>query len=304
MFISALRKVSMPLLVLALASVTFLGGFASQVRAETDSFVVSAPSGFTATPVGESQINLSWNAAVVSNNSTTSTSSLPTIDTYAIYRDSNQIATTTALTYFDMGLTTGTQYSYNVMARDMLGNISPLTAPVMATTWNAATSTPTTTPPTATTTPPTSTTTPPGNPWDSNMTATLGWAAIPQNLFNQIWGSGAGTTTPGNSTITYDANGYPMWNGSYINCEGQIDNDPAHHVVDPNDTDPAHNVGKNCPGGAPKTPSMSSVNWAGSAWNNMGMPFTVWVGSGAQASYWVVIPLNVQTLEQLLGKVK
>ncbi|MBL8029966.1 MAG: fibronectin type III domain-containing protein [Candidatus Doudnabacteria bacterium] len=287
------NKLMMPLL-----AITFLvfGSFGTVAKA--DSFDVSAPGSLTVVPYSQSQINLSWQPSTVSVNASSSTSTLPSIDTYSVFRDSSQIATTTTTMYYDMGLMAGTSYSYSVMAKDAQGNMSPLSSAVSGMTW--ASSTP------ATTTPPSGTSTPANPwPWNPNSGDVMGWAAVPQTLFDHVWGNWSSATTSSSSVITYDAHGYPMWNGSYINCEGQIDNDPAHHTIDPNDTDPGHNVGKNCPGGAPKTPMAGNMNWSGGMnFDNSGMPFRVWVGSGDDAAYWVVVPINKQTLEQFLSKIK
>jgi hypothetical protein len=65
------------------------------------------------------------------------------------------------------------------------------------------------------------------------------------------------TTTGVSSTITY-INGYPTINGNYIDCNGNIDNDLAHHVANPGDTDPGHRIGQNCPAGSFVTANQNS----------------------------------------------
>lgn len=50
-------------------------------------------------------------------------------------------------------------------------------------------------------------------------------------------------------SVTY-INGYPTINGNYVDCNGNVDNDSSHHTTDPNDTDPAHHIGQNCPVGS------------------------------------------------------
>lgn len=69
------------------------------------------------------------------------------------------------------------------------------------------------------------------------------------NNAGQISGSGSTTPPPTNSGIVY-VNGYPTVNGNYIDCDGSVDNDMAHHSTDLNDTDPGHHLGQNCPAGS------------------------------------------------------
>jgi hypothetical protein len=111
-----------------------------------------------------------------------------------------------------------------------------------------------------------------------------------------------GASTPGTGTTSpYTMiNGYPTMNGNYFDCEGNIDNDMAHHTTDPNDTDPGHNVGKNCPGGMPKMPKMNMD--AG----QMFMPgmlnhpmFGVWNGSTTED--WVIVPLTSELVMKMAG---
>jgi hypothetical protein len=45
-------------------------------------------------------------------------------------------------------------------------------------------------------------------------------------------------------------NGYPTINSNYIDCNGNIDNDPVHHTTNSADTDPGHHIGQNCPAGS------------------------------------------------------
>lgn len=82
----------------------------------------TAPTNLTATAVSTSQINLSWTA---------STSSIG-LANYVLYRCQgvgctgfSQIATPTATTYSDTGLTANISYSYEVEAIDIEGNVSP-----------------------------------------------------------------------------------------------------------------------------------------------------------------------------------
>ena len=101
----------------------------------------SAPAGLTATAVSTSQISLSWTA---------STDNVA-VTGYKVERCSgascsnfNQIATPTATTFNDTGLTASTSYSYRVRATDAAANLSNFSA-----TSTTSTLTPDTTPPTA-----------------------------------------------------------------------------------------------------------------------------------------------------------
>ncbi|QQR64962.1 hypothetical protein IPH92_00040 [Candidatus Kaiserbacteria bacterium] len=104
-------------------------------QAVTDDFIIRAfvggdtmpptvPTGLTATPVASSQIDLTW---------------LPSTDNYLlagyhVWRDDVQIATTTALTYLDTGLTASTTYTYFITAYDSFANESASSTPVSTTT--------------------------------------------------------------------------------------------------------------------------------------------------------------------------
>jgi hypothetical protein len=84
----------------------------------------TTPTGLTATPVTYSQINLAW---------------LPSTDDimlsgYQVWRDAVQIATTTATTYVDTGLTASTTYTYTITAYDHVFNVSSSSVPVATTT--------------------------------------------------------------------------------------------------------------------------------------------------------------------------
>ncbi len=101
----------------------------------------SAPAGLTATAVSTSQIDLSWTA---------STDNVAVagykVERCSVASCSNfiQIATPTATTFNDTGLTSSTSYSYRVRATDAAANLSNFSA-----TSTASTLTPDTTPPTA-----------------------------------------------------------------------------------------------------------------------------------------------------------
>lgn len=234
--------------------------------------IPDAPINLTATPMSPNEIHLMWNAA--------STSTTTLISEYQIYRNGTKVASSSTTSYHDLGLSPSTAYNYSVTAKTQGGNTSVMSQTVNATTLGEST------PPAPTSTP-------------VNL---AGWIAIPLSVYNSVWNASstpAGTGTP----ITYDAHNYPMWNGHYITCEGFIDDDPAHHTTNPNDTDPAHNVGKNCPGGAPKQPTINQWNM----WNMMQqdnnwqgiMPLKFWMHGDNGMAEWVVIPLTKQSLTKL-----
>lgn len=78
-----------------------------------DTTAPSPPTNLTATAVSTSQINLAWTAS-------TSTD----VVGYAIYSSGTKIAAVTGTSYSDTGLSSGTQYSYEVKAVDGAGNAS------------------------------------------------------------------------------------------------------------------------------------------------------------------------------------
>jgi hypothetical protein len=139
----------------------------------------------------------------------------------------------------------------------------------------------------------------------------LAWLILPRDLagllgtttrFN-IPGMVAGTSTQlsATSSLPYAyINGYPTIEGNYFDCNGNIDNDMAHHTANVNDTDPAHNIGKNCQGGAPMAPNSNAM--MGMMGSGMGMPFFHFM-NGAQGSNWMVIPLTRNNLSTLLNTV-
>ena len=93
----------------------------------------SQPTGFTAVAAGSTGANLSWTA---------STDNVG-VTGYVIRRNGTQIATPTATSFADTGLSAGTTYTYTVVARDAAGNVSSA-ATASVTTASA----PDTTPPT------------------------------------------------------------------------------------------------------------------------------------------------------------
>ncbi|HEX5483016.1 MAG TPA: fibronectin type III domain-containing protein, partial [Terriglobia bacterium] len=97
----------------------------------------TAPGNLTATAASTTQINLSWTASASSSG----------IADYLVERCAGaacanfaQIATPTATTYNDTGLTSNTSYSYRVRAKDVNGNLSPYSNTASATTQGASAS--------------------------------------------------------------------------------------------------------------------------------------------------------------------
>lgn len=91
-----------------------------------DSISPSIPNGLTATPISSAQIDLSWTA---------STDNVA-VAGYRIFRDGSlaSIATTSARTYSDTGLSPSTLYAYTVSAFDAAGNNSGLSTSTSAAT--------------------------------------------------------------------------------------------------------------------------------------------------------------------------
>src|SRR5881396_3110320 len=90
------------------------------------------PTGLTASAVSSSQINLSWAAS----------SDNVGVSGYRVYRNGTQIATTSATSFINQGLSPSTTYSYTVAAFDAAGNLSARSSPASATTPAAADTTP------------------------------------------------------------------------------------------------------------------------------------------------------------------
>ena len=83
-------------------------------QGSSDTVAPSAPTNLTATP-GDAQVELSWTA---------STDNVG-VTGYRVYRQGELIASPTATTYTNTGLTNGTLYTYEVTAADAAGNESP-----------------------------------------------------------------------------------------------------------------------------------------------------------------------------------
>src|SRR5213592_854404 len=94
------------------------------------------PTGLTASAVSSSQINLSWAAS----------SDNVGVSGYRVYRGGTQIATTSATSFTNTGLSPSTTYSYAVAAFDAAGNLSAQSSAASATTPAAPDTTPPTVP--------------------------------------------------------------------------------------------------------------------------------------------------------------
>ncbi|WP_404819475.1 glycosyl hydrolase family 18 protein [Streptomyces marincola] len=79
---------------------------------------LGAPGGLTSDQVGENTVRLRWNAASGD------------VRDYQVLRDGRAVATTTATTYTDTGLSAGTSYTYTVVARDANGRTGPASSPL------------------------------------------------------------------------------------------------------------------------------------------------------------------------------
>lgn len=91
-------------------------GNRTQTTSKSESIAPSVPTGLIATPVSQTQINLSWSASTDTGGSG--------LAGYKIYRGGTQVGTSTSTSYSDSGLTAGTTYSYKVAAYDVAGNVS------------------------------------------------------------------------------------------------------------------------------------------------------------------------------------
>jgi chitodextrinase len=85
----------------------------------------SAPTQLSASPASDTEMDLSWVA---------STDPESGISIYNVYRDGNKIASVTATTFNDTGLTENTQYTYTIEALNGAGLTSSLSSEVTATT--------------------------------------------------------------------------------------------------------------------------------------------------------------------------
>jgi glucosylceramidase len=90
----------------------------------SDTTPPSAPAGLTASGTTSSSTTLNWTA---------STDNVG-VAGYDVYRNGTQVATTTATSYTDTGLSPSTGYSYTVKAYDAAGNVSAASNPATVTT--------------------------------------------------------------------------------------------------------------------------------------------------------------------------
>ncbi len=90
-----------------------------------DTELPTTPDPFSVTPISPSQIDIVWGAST--DNSA--------VIAYQLFRDGTQIATTTALTYSDIGLAASTSYSYYVQALDLFQNVSLPSATISTSTY-------------------------------------------------------------------------------------------------------------------------------------------------------------------------
>ena len=96
-----------------------------------DTTAPSVPSGLTATPTSESQIQISWSASTdLAGVSQTASG----VSGYQVFRGSSLLNTTAPTAYLDTGLTPNTAYTYQVTAVDNAGNISAKSVSIGATT--------------------------------------------------------------------------------------------------------------------------------------------------------------------------
>src|SRR5207247_543268 len=92
-----------------------------------DTIAPSAPADLVATAASGSVVNLMWSASVDNVG----------VTGYIVKRSGVLVATPTATSYSDTGLSDATTYSYTVAARDAAGNVSANSAIVSTTTPDA-----------------------------------------------------------------------------------------------------------------------------------------------------------------------
>jgi len=117
-----------------------LSTYSTLATMATPAPTLTAPPNLAATPASSTQINLTWSA---------STETGGTISGYLVERCSgagcanfSQIATPTATSYNDPGLTSSTSYSYRVRATDATNNLSPYSSTASSTTPHSSPSAP------------------------------------------------------------------------------------------------------------------------------------------------------------------
>ena len=92
--------------------------------AAPDTIAPSAPANVSATATSAVSVRLTWSAATDNVG----------VSGYRIFRDGNQIGTSTGTTYDDSGLAPSTTYRYEVAAFDAAGNVSARSTPAAAAT--------------------------------------------------------------------------------------------------------------------------------------------------------------------------
>jgi fibronectin type 3 domain-containing protein len=100
--------------------------YAYAVDAGADNLAPNQVTGLAVVTASSSQLDLSWDATADNGGGT--------IAYYEIYRDTVLIDTTVATSYSDTSLTTGTTYTYSVVAVDDSGNAGPASVNVDGTT--------------------------------------------------------------------------------------------------------------------------------------------------------------------------
>ena len=106
--------------------------YAAATTPPADTQAPTTPTSLTATPVSDSQIDLSWTA---------STDNVAVVG-YNVYRDGVKIATTATTMYSNTGLAAATTYAYTVTAFDAAGNTSTPSTSASGTTAAALDTTP------------------------------------------------------------------------------------------------------------------------------------------------------------------
>jgi len=109
-----------------------LSGYSTVATTSTlDTTVPTPPTGFTASVISSTQINLSWTASTDNVGVTGYRIERCTGASCTTY---TQIATSTTATYSNTGLTVSTTYRYRVRANDAAGNLSSYSSVINATT--------------------------------------------------------------------------------------------------------------------------------------------------------------------------
>jgi hypothetical protein len=104
------------------------GTSTAQATVTVDGTPPSIPTSLAANVISTIEIDLSW---------ATSTDNVGVVG-YAVYQNGTRIATTSATTYADTGLTADTLYGFAVDAFDAAGNVSALSSSTSATTQSAS----------------------------------------------------------------------------------------------------------------------------------------------------------------------